>query len=158
MPDMQFLNYFLASLLAFGGLVIGYSLVRIAPEEKKPLSVYFAFARLSLIGLIFAFAMFYYFRDYFSLLVLAVYFVFIMLAEYRINDLLKKSIISYIFLGIVFYLSSKNMNLFAIESSLIMLYGVAAASLLYDKKKCSLLKMLFYSSGFLIIANALFFA
>ena len=153
---MQFINYFFASITSFLGLLIGVMLVKIAPEEQKPLKRYFILARRVLLLMIFIFAMFYYFNNNFYILTLIAYFVFLLFIDYKIKDLLKNSIVVYTFLGILFFLSSKNANLFAIESSLILLYGKPAAFLIYNRQE-KVTRLIFYNIGFIIIANLLFF-
>jgi len=154
---MQFINYFFASVVSFLGMLIGIILIRIAPEEQKPLSKYFDLARKILLLLIFVFLMFYYFNKTFYLLILFLYLVFAAVIEYRIPDLFRKSMLTYILLGILFYVSQNNLNLFVIESSLILLHGVMVASLLYDRKLKNYFNVLVYNLGFLIIANILYF-
>ena len=154
---MQFINYFFTSIISFLGLLIGIILVKIAPEEQKPLQKYFILLRKILLLIIFVFIIFYYFSDKFNLIILFLFFIFLLLIEYKTNHLLKKSIIIYLFLGILFFLSSKNVNLFTIESSLIMLYGLPTASLLCNIKEKNQYKIIFYNIGFVILANILFF-
>ena len=154
---MEFINYFFTSLVSFFGLLIGIILVSIAPEEQKPLSKYFDLIRKILLLLIFVFLMFYYFNRAFYLLILFLYLIFAAVIEYRIKDSFRKSMLNYILLGILFYASQNNINLFVIESSLILLYGAVTASLLYDRKSKNYFKLLFYNIGFLIIANILYF-
>ena len=154
---MQFINYFFASITSFSGLLIGLLLMKIAPEEQKPLEKYLVLFRKILLLTIFAFVSFYYFNDYTSLLALIGYFIFLLFIEFRMDDLRKKSIIIYTALGVLFFLSSKNTNLFTIESSLILLYGVPTASLMYNKKEKSYNKIILYNLGFILIANLLFF-
>ena len=154
---MQFINYFSASAISLLGLLIGILLVKIAPEEQKPLEKYFVPAGKILLLTIFIFLIFYYFRDVFFLLALIGYLLFLLFIEFKVSDLYKKSIITYAVLGILFFLSSKNTNLFVIESSLILLYGMPAASLMYSKKEKNEYKIIFYNAGFFIIANLLYF-
>ena len=154
---MQFINYFFSSLIAFSGLIIGMLLVKIAPEEQKPLKKYFIILRKIFLFLIFIFLIFYFFNDYFNLLVLISYFVFLIFIEFKTSNLLRKGMLSYAILGILFFLSSKNINLFVIESSLTLLYGLPTASLIYNKKEKNEYKIIFYNAGFLIIANLLHF-
>ena len=154
---MQFINYFFASVISFFGLLMGILLVKIAPEEQKPLEKYFILLRKILLLIIFIFIMFYYSNAYLNLVVLIVYFLFLLFIEFKFNDLLKKSIIIYATLGVLFFLSLSNSNLFAIESSLILLYGIPTASLLYNRKEKNYYKLIFYNMGFIIIANLLFF-
>lgn len=154
---MQFINYFAASIISFFGLGIGVLLVKIATEEQKPLKQYFVIARKILLLAIFVFLFFYYFDDPFSLIILTTYLLFLLFVEFKPNDLFKKTIVTYTLLGILFFLSSINTNLFVIESGLILLYGIPTASLIYDKKEKSQYKIIFYNIGFLVIANILFF-
>ena|SRR3989344_8522504 len=153
---MQFINYFFASVISYLGLIIGIMLVKTAPEEQKPLEQYFILARKTLLLAIFIFLFFYYFNDHFNLLILAVYFGFLLFVEFKLNDLFKKTIVTYTLLGILFFLSSNNINLFAIESGLILLYGIPTASLIYDRRGKNQYKIIFYNIGFVVIANILF--
>lgn len=154
---MQFINYFSASIISFSGLLIGIILMKIAPEEQKPLKKYFDIARKILLALIFAFLFFYSYNNYANFGVLTAYFAFSLFIEYKIKDLPKRNIMIYALLGILFFLSSKNTNLFVIESSLILLYWLPTASTIYNKKIKNEYKILPYNIGFLIIANLLFF-
>ncbi len=154
---MQFINYFFASAIAFSGLLIGLLLARIAPEEQKPLEKYFILTRKILLFLVFIFVLFYFFNSYINLAILLAYFAFLLFAEHSLKDLFKKNMIAYTLLGVVFFLSSRNSNLFAIESSLILLYGLPAAALTYDKREKNHYRVVLYNAGFVIIAALLFF-
>ncbi|MBS3114629.1 hypothetical protein J4448_06010 [Candidatus Woesearchaeota archaeon] len=154
---MQFINYFFASIISFSGLIIGLMLAKIAPEEQKPLEKYLFLARRIILLMIFILIMFYYFDSWFYVLTLIAYFAFLLFIEYKTNDMLKKSMLVYAVLGILFFLSSKNTNLFTIESSLILLYGLPAASLMCKRKEKNQYKIIFYNIGFVVISNLLFF-
>ena len=154
---MQFITYFFVSIVSFSGLLIGISLVKIAPEEQKPLGKNFFLLRKIFLLLIFVFAIFYYYNNSFYSVSLIGYFIFLLFIEYTINELYKKSTLAYSIFGILFFLSSKNINLFIIESSLILLYGLPTASLMYNKREKNHYKILFYNVGFVIIANLLYF-
>lgn len=150
---MEFINYFFASIISSLGLLIGFVLINIAPEEQKPLEKYFVLLRKILLLIVFAFLVFYYFNDWIYFVVLILIIIFLLLIEYKTKDLLKRETITYSILGILFYLSSKNTNLFVIESSLILLYGLPTASLCSKKDRH---KIIFCSIGFVIISNLLF--
>src|SRR3989344_2534601 len=109
---MQFTNYFFYSVISFSGLLAGILLIRIAPEEQKPLERYMVLLKRFLLSLIFVFAAFYYFNSWFYILILAAYFAFLLFAEYKIRDLYRKVMLAYAVFGILFFLSSKNPNLF----------------------------------------------
>lgn len=153
---MQFINYFFASLISFSGLFIGIILMNIAPEEKKTLEKYFSFLRKIFLLLIFIFLFFYYYNNYFNFVFVIIVFLLSLFFEFKIKNLLKKSAISYVILSILFFLSSKNINLFVIVSSLILLYGLPTASLTYNRKEKNYSKIISYNIGFIIIANLLF--
>ena len=154
---MQFINYFFASLISFLGLAIGILLIEIAPEEQKPLEKNFSLLRKNFLFLIFIFLIIYYFKSLFYSLAIVFFALFIFFVESKNDNLLRKSMLSYPVLGILFFLSLDNSNLFTIESSLILLHGIPTASLLYKKKEKNYYKVLFYNFGFILIANLLFF-
>lgn len=147
---MQPINYFFASVASFSGLLIGLIMVKIAPEEQKPLQKYFALMGKILLLLVFIFLIFYFLNNWIYFTVLAAVFALLLFAEYQIKALPKRLIITYSVLGILFYLSSKNVNLLVMESSLIFLYGLAAAPLMQKKG-------IFYSMmASIAISNLLF--
>lgn len=154
---MQFINYFFVSIISFLGLLIGILLVRIAPEEQKLLEKNFSLSRKIFLLLIFIFLFFYYYKEIFYLVLLILFFLLLFIIELKIKNQFKKSALIYSLLGILFFLSSKNLNLFTIESSLILMYGLPTASLIYNKKENNHYKIIFYNMGFIIIANLLFF-
>ena len=154
---MQFLNYFLASVISYLGMLGGIILVKIAPEEQKPLRRYFEWLRKMILLLIFLFLIFYYSNNSIYIATLLIYFIFIVFIEYRLRSLSKKSIIIYTALGIIFYLSSKNTNLFAIESSLVFLYGMPTASIMFSKKEKNYAGIFLHNLGFLLVANLAYF-
>ena len=153
---MQFINYFSASIVCFLGLIIGMLLIRIAPEEQKPLEKYFAWSRKAFLLLIFGFLASYYIKIPFYLAALALYFIFLVFIEYKAGSLLKKSIIISTASGVLFFISSENTNLFAISSGLILLYNICTSSLVYSIKKKNYFQIIFYNMGFLLLSNILF--
>jgi len=155
---MQFINYLSASIISFLGLLAGIILIRIAPEEQKPLRRYFAASKKILLLLIFAFVAFYYSKNITYFLMLSAFFALSITIEYRIHNELKKSMIISAALGAIFFLSSANQNLFIIESSLIFIYGIPTASLIYTRKEKNHYKILLYNIAFLIVANISYFA
>lgn len=153
---MQFVNYFFASIISFLGFLTGILLIKIAPEEQKPLERHFVWLRRSLLFLIFIFAAFYYPNRLSYILISLGFFIFLLFLEIKTDKLLKKSAIAYMILGIIFFLSSRNMNLFVLESSLLFLYGLPTASLLFNKKEKNYLKIILYNMGFIAVGNFLF--
>lgn len=153
---MQFANYFFASIISFLGLVIGFALVKIAPEEQKPLMKYFSFGKKFFLLLIFIFLLSYYSYSSAYILGLTICCLFLLYMEHKMKDLSKKTMISYAVFGALFFLSSKNTNLFVFASSLILVYGMFASSMLEIKSK-SYEKFFASNSVFILIANILFF-
>ena len=152
---MQFANYFFASIISFLGLVMGFMLVKIAPEEQKPLIKYFNFAKIFFLLLVFIILLFYYSYSSIYILGLIACCVFLLYIEHKMSDLQKKSMIVYAVFGFLYFLSSKNTSLFVLESSLILLYGIFASSMLEMKPKIYE-KFLAKNAVFVLIASALF--
>ena len=154
---MQFINYFLASLISYSGLLIGVMLIKIAPEEQKSGQKYFISLGKALLLIIFILAVFYYkgILSYFFILIMM--FLILLLAEFKKWGLFKKSAVIYSLLGILFFISSKNADLFIAESSLILLYGLPIASLIYSRKEINHYKIFLYNLGFIALSNILFF-
>ena len=128
---ITYLNYFLASIIAYLGLLLGIILIKLAPEEQKPGTQYFILLKKILFFIALVAILFFYKVNIIFTTVLLLFVIILMLNK-KIN--LNKSGLVYFFLGILFYLSSKILNLFVIESVLIFLYGIPNASLILKKK------------------------
>lgn len=143
---MQIITYLLASIISYFGLLAGVILIKMAPEEQKPGKKYFILIKKIIFLLLIAFLLVYYnINLIFSLSLLLA--LLILMAIKKIE--LEKSEFAYLSLGIMFFLSSKMTDLFIIESMLVFLYGIPAASLIFKIKKKN------YKDIF--IKNALFF-
>ncbi|MBI1935559.1 hypothetical protein HYS31_03885 [Candidatus Woesearchaeota archaeon] len=80
----------------------------------------------------------------------------IIFIESRFRSLHLKCAWSYPFFAIFFFMGRENLNLFAITSSFVLLYGIPAASLIYSRKENN------YSRAFIggilyVAANIIFF-
>ena len=123
---MQLLNYSLISLISFSGLLVGIILAFTAKEELKPGKKYFMLMQKITLLMILIFLL-----NFFNInlyLRITIYVLFILLMAINI-----KSQIIYPVLGIVFFISSKNPELFIINSILIFLYGFPTGSLFAKK-------------------------
>ena len=131
---LTYLNYFLASIIAYLGLLLGVILIKFAPEEQKPGKQYFILLKKILFFLILFFLMLFY-KVNTILTVILLFFVIILMLNKKIN--LNKLGLIYFFLGVVFYLSYfiKIFNLFTIETVLIFLFGIPTSSLILKLKK-----------------------
>ncbi|MBW2976217.1 hypothetical protein KY347_02105 [Candidatus Woesearchaeota archaeon] len=130
--QISYLSYFLASVTAYLGLLFGIILVKLAPEEQKPGKKYFVFLRKIIFFLILASLLFFYeINMAVSLVSLGV--IIVLMSNKQIK--LDKSALVYFFLGIAFYLSTKILSLFVLESALVFLYGAPNASLSLSLKQ-----------------------
>lgn len=145
---MQLLNYFLISIISFLGILIGMLLAFTAKEELEPGKKYFMLMQKIILLLIIIFLL-----NFFNInlyLRIIIYILFILLMIINI-----KSQIIYPALGVVFFLSSKDINLLITNSILIFLYGFPAGSLfakkLIKKKKSFVLKNIFLNYFWFVI-------
>ncbi len=144
---MQFLNYFLASLVSFLGLITGILLVKMAPEEQKPLRKHFLLAKKISLMLLLIFPVFFYIFDKFSLLLAVLLAAPALLVEFRSEENPRKIMEIYAIFGVIYFLSSPNANLLAIVSSLIFIYGTLASGVILNKNEFKIA-----SSGFIFLA------
>lgn len=131
---LTYLNYFLAAIIAYLGLLLGVILIKFAPEEQKPGRKYFVLLKKILFFLILASLLFFY-KINIILSSILLFFIITLMLNKKIN--LDKLGLVYFFLGVVFYLSyfSKIFNLFTIETVLIFLFGIPTSSLILKLKK-----------------------
>jgi len=150
---MNILNYSLAAIIAYLGLFIGILLAIMAKEEIKPGKKYFIFLQKIILLLIFIFLLIYTDLNYILiLLILALIIVHLLKTKKEFNELPY----IYIILSIIFFLSSKILNFFIIESSLIFLYGLPTGSLLTNKDKKKTVINMSKNIGFIVVAIILF--
>jgi hypothetical protein len=144
---MQLLNFFLISLICYLGVITGYVIMLLAPEEKKQGMKYFRF----LLNAIFIFTIIlsvYIRLDLIVILVSILAVIFFYTLEYKIH-------VSYLLFAILFYLLSDS-SLFLVLSLAIFAYGMAAGSYVYDPryKRKSFFRVI-YLIYFLILTNLL---
>ena len=151
---MGFINYFLAGLISFSGLILGIILISIAPEEQKPGKKYFILMQNILFVLIIFFFLFYLQVNLFIFLAVIILTTYFLRIKTKNNFI--RSFLIYFALGVVFFLSSVNLNLFLIESVLIFLSGMPTSSLLFDNKKKNYFRVVFSNIVFLVTALFLF--
>ena len=153
---MQLLNYFLVSFLSWLGIISGIILLKIAPEEKKPLAKVFSSVSGAAFVMIFLFSIYFFYDrvEYIAGLLSAALLLFF----FRKLGSARRLMTTYFALGLIFFISMQNMNLFIINSSLIFVYGTGKASELYSPRKkeygfvyCSLIFILVSNLMFLII-------
>jgi hypothetical protein len=135
---MNILNYSLTAVVSYLGLFVGFILAMMAKEEMKDGRRYFVFLLVFI-------------RLNYILVLLILVFIVVYLLK-RKNEL----VYIYMILGVIFYLSSKTLNLFVIESSLIFLYGIPTGSLLTKRDKKESLIGILKNVGFVVVAVVLF--
>ena len=153
---MQFLNYLLALIISFSGLIIGLALAIIAKEEISPGKKYFIFLQKAILLLIFIFLIYFLKLNLINWIIVLL-FIFIYLIKYQWNKKINESFYIYLILSIIFYISSKSLNLFIIESSLIFLYGLPTGTLSTAKNKKESIINILKNMLFIILAIILFF-
>ena len=146
---MEFLQV-LAPIIAFLGFPLGLFLSFVSPEEMKPGKKYFELIQ----NLLLVFILFFVF-DYYTLplIISIILTVTVFLGVFYWQNK-HKSIIIYLILAVLLYLSSKDTSLFALETSLIFMYGIPAGSLLKSRKK-DVLKIVAKHSTFIVLAISL---
>jgi len=150
---MNLLNYSLIALVSYLGLFVGLILAIIAKEELKSGKKYFLFLQKLLLLLIFIFLLIFIGLNYISVLLI---FMFIMISLLKRKKEFNELPYTYIILAVVFYLSSKKLNPYIIESSLIFLYGIPTGTLLTEKSKKKSIINILKNVGFILITIILY--
>jgi hypothetical protein len=154
---MQSVNYISTSIFVYLGLLFGAILAYISKEELKSGKKYFILTQKIILLLIIISLLFYYnFGFLINLLLLTVLIILLSIFYYKKIHIVNYSKTIYLLLGVIFYLSSFNINLFIINSSLTFLYGFPTGSLLINLKKKNYFKILLNHISFVIIALLLF--
>jgi len=130
--QITFLNYFLASIISYLGLLLGIILIRLAPEEKKPGKKYFILMKKTLFFIILVALLFFY-EINIILTTIFLFFIIILILTKKIR--LEKTAFVYFLLGIILFFSSKIFNLFVLETILIFIYGIVTSSIILNIKK-----------------------
>lgn len=130
--QITYLSYFLASIIAYLGLLLGIILIRLAPEEQIPGKKYFILLKKILFFIILVSLLFFYKINVF-LITIFLFFIIVLILNKKIK--LEKSAFVYFLLGAVFYASSKIFNLFVLETLFIFLYGIVTSSIILNLKK-----------------------
>jgi len=141
----------LIPLIVFLGFPIGIFLSKLSPEEMKTGKKYFHLIQNFLLVFILFFIFNYYNIN--ILLIILTTIVIFSLSFYWENTY--KSTIIYLILAIILFLSSKNTQLFEIESSLMFIFGIPTGSSYYKIKKP--LKIILINFSFVILATLLLF-
>ena len=151
--NMNLLNFSLTTIILYVSLFIGFLLAIIAKEEMKQGKKYFIMLQKVILILLFSFLLIYLrLSNILTVIVLIAVLIPLLKSEKNINV----SPYIYLIFGVILHLSSKILNLFIIESSLIFLYGLPAGSLLTGKNKKESIMHILKNSGFIIVAILLF--
>ena len=124
----------LVPIIIFLGFPLGLFLSFVSPEEMKSGKKYFKLLQNILLVLILFFVFDYYLLPL-AISIFITVVVFLVLFYWQNKY---KSIIIYMLLAVFIYLSSKHPSLFALESSLVFMYGLPAGSLIKCRKKESI--------------------
>lgn len=151
--EIQFLNYFLMSIIAALGLAGGYFLGKIAKEELKSGEKYFKLTGhiiLSLIALIYIYFLSTYKILQFILFALVIT-AFIIIKIRAIKTALPAAKWIFSGLGFIFYSSPKNIILIG---ALIFIYGLPIGTLAFFNKEPK--KIILPIALFIVVSNILY--
>ena len=150
---MNFLNYFLISLVVYLGLLIGIILSFMAKEELKPGKRWFILVHNVILGFVLFFLLLFLDVNYYLTLFLPLLLIVFL---FYYSEIYRKSSVIYLLLGVVFWISSKNKEPLLIISSLVFFYGFLISSLQISFKSKNYYKILLKNLLF-FICLALFF-
>lgn len=155
---MNFLSFFLLSLFSIIGLLIGIILILLAPEEQRPGKKYFQLIQNVIFALILLVFLFYIKLSliYLVLLLISLIILYFLLLT-KVKDKFRTVNYVYFILAFIFFFSFQYNLLFLIESVLVMLIGIPAASLLFKKSKRNYWKVLINGFLFVVISMLLYF-
>jgi hypothetical protein len=142
---MSLLTYLLILLLSYIGILAGYIILLLAPEEKKPGMKYFYPLNIGLFLVFVVLMVWAKFEIISVVLALASVLLFFRFKNFQIHT-------AYIFFGLSYFLLSDNAY-FIIFPVLIFMYGLVSGAMLFDlKNKKKAFFTLFYTLHFFIIA------
>jgi|TARA_Y100000310_G_C20691671_1_gene822679 cytochrome bd-type quinol oxidase subunit 2 len=142
---VNFLIYFLVSVISYGGIIGGFFLIKTAEEEHEPLMKYFKVSRI-IILILFGLLMLFYFIYLKQYLMAGVSLVLTGLMFF-------KDWVGFSVLGIFYNFSSGNQNLYPIITSLIFVYGMVYGSIEFKKERKEQVNILLRNAGFIVLAN-----
>jgi len=120
------MNAYLVAFFAYFGLIAGLIIMRASKEEQKAAKKYFLITKDLILVLMVLTLLFYNFN-------ISSMLVCLLIVLLRLINL-KESYYMYPVFGFIFYFSLTNLELLLIESFLIFVYGLIAASVLIDFK------------------------
>ncbi|MBW2987798.1 hypothetical protein KY336_04575 [Candidatus Woesearchaeota archaeon] len=145
---MEFIYIFIiSSVIAFLGLAGGVIASRSNKQELKPGKNYFILIQKILFLAIFIASVIYFdLNIILSFIIIAIAFLFCFL-----RNLQKFSIIIYILLGIILFLSSRIKQLFFLNCALIFLFGIPTGTMIQMKKKNIIVEIMKHIGFFICI-------
>jgi hypothetical protein len=144
---MELLTYFLVLLAAYLGIVAGYFIMLVAPEEKKPGMKYFNFLSYFIFYLSIAFIiLFSYKNPIYLLIVLVLGIIFYLSKRIQLYS-------AYALFSVFLYLYSVSIPEFLVFSALTFGFGIVSGAIICDlkDKKKSFFKVL-YLTVFILIS------
>ena len=126
---MELINHILTIIIAFLGFPIGILLAKISPEEIKTGKKYFKIIQTILLVFILFFLLDFLKLNIFITIIITS-FVFLLSFYWSRN----KSFLFYLLFPLVIYFSKINLKLFALQASIIFVFGLATGSLVVKVK------------------------
>jgi hypothetical protein len=136
---MELLTYFLVLLTVYLGIVAGYVIMLVAPEEKKPGMKYFNFLSYVIFYLSIAIVILFSYKNFiYLLIVLALGIIFFLSKRIQLY-------FAYIFFSVFLYRYSAFIPQFLVFSALTFGFGIVSGAIIYDlkDKKKSFSKVLY---------------
>ncbi|MFH1316279.1 MAG: hypothetical protein ABII01_02065 [Candidatus Woesearchaeota archaeon] len=142
------LDYIITAFISFSGLIVGILLINFSKEERDPGLKYFKLMQILLITI--SFIIIFYWLNL-NVILNSMISLIILIILFGIKPQMR-SIFAYPFLGVLFYLSYANKEIFIIQSSLIYLIGFPTSAILVSFEKKDWIKIILTHMTFLIIA------
>ncbi|MFH1054111.1 MAG: hypothetical protein V1740_06865 [Candidatus Woesearchaeota archaeon] len=142
------LEYIIAAIISFSGLIVGIFLINFSKEERESGLKYFKLMQILLI--VISFILIFYWLGL-NIFLNSILSLLILIMLFRIKPQMR-SIFAYPFFGVLFYLSYANKEIFIIQSSLIYLIGFPTSAILVSFEKKNWIKIILTHMTFLIIA------
>ena len=150
---MLLLNYFIATIFSFLGLIAGFLLVKIAPEEQKPLANHIVAFRYVIIAVILL-LYFYFFRELVSMVSVAILAALLMFN--LMGENYNRMAINSAALGAIFFLSSYKTEALAVSSSLIFLYFLLTGTKWQNFRSRNSARIIFFNLAFFLSSLLLY--
>lgn len=142
---VDILSFIIISLISYLGILVGFLIAYMAKEELKPCKKHFILVSNIILGFMLLFGLALFDMNIYIKIILPLVLVYFLFAKPAIQN---KTYIFYFFAGIIFYLSSRNIDFMLIIGSLIFFYGFLVSAINLDLKQKNYLNILVKNTTF----------